>query len=208
MAMSNYKKIAIIAVMVMIIGVMGCGQDVKPTDDIMKQFIKEQVCGNLINNPAISDIKFETFNITNGFFSRMPGGGGESRGYCIEVNYRIIYIETIDNTIINRDAINRLQYSIRGTEDEIKKRKDDIKIWEKEGAYGMTWGPKVRENYIKQDYNIINMENNNIARLKENLEAWQKKPNIIKENKLITGNERFTFKKRGDIWYGYPGWQE
>jgi len=71
--MSNYKKAVLIVVMVLIIGIIGCGQDVKPTDDIMKSIIKEKVCGQLINNPAISDLKFETFNITNGFFSRKPG---------------------------------------------------------------------------------------------------------------------------------------
>lgn len=64
----------------------------KPTEKIMQNIISTIV---LPNTPP-SNITFPKFQITNGYFSKTKGGGGESGIYCIEVNYIMRWTHTYD----------------------------------------------------------------------------------------------------------------
>jgi hypothetical protein len=80
-----------IVIMVMCLCV-GCSSSDKPSEDTMKNIIATIHLKPFLINKQVSELKFESFKITNGFFSKNKGGGGESTPYNIEVNYKYSYM--------------------------------------------------------------------------------------------------------------------
>lgn len=95
--MNNVKKVIMsVCVVMMVVGLcVGCSSSSKPPEEIIKNIIMQYALkdnGLDINDKNITNLKFASFNITNGFVSKTPGGGGESNPYNIDVDYRISYI--------------------------------------------------------------------------------------------------------------------
>jgi hypothetical protein len=107
------KSILFICVIMMVIGFgIGCSSSEKPSEEVIKIVIMEIEFGNVRD-----DIKFDTFKITNGFFSKE--NGSKSDHYNIEVNYKITYIDQelmvkITNKITNaQQDINYLTNELK-----------------------------------------------------------------------------------------------
>jgi hypothetical protein len=61
----------------------------------------------------ISNVKISNFQITNSFYPRTTGDGGEISPYCIEVNYKLTYIKTINFVNGKNKTISGYLNSIR-----------------------------------------------------------------------------------------------
>lgn len=164
----------------------------KPSEKIIKQIIingySRSIDSFTKNNPNIkvSDLKFDSFKITNGFVSKTPGSAGESAPYNIEVNYKISYIES--------------QNLIKWKADQIKKYENNILMAQK--------ALKTHESEVNKPEQLIDYDKKAIIGNKQNIETVKKYPDIKQENKVIVkNNDRMSFIKRGEKWYGYLGWK-
>jgi hypothetical protein len=145
--MVNGKKvtISIIAVMIALNFYVkySYSQD-KPSEEEIKGIIMTIELVNDINNKALSNLLFDTFQITNEFISKEKGGGGESSPYCIEVNYIIKYNITkniVDEKKSQLIILNLYLKGITNTKQEIDsfnkeieetKQRPDIEVTKKE----------------------------------------------------------------------------
>jgi hypothetical protein len=157
-------------VVMMVIGLfIGCSASDKPSEDIMKNIIR-QFIGVDINDK--SELMFDKFTITNGFFSKNKGAGGESTPYNIEVDYIISYIP---------------EYYLRDKKYEIKLLQDII------NNYKEYW-----------DQNRDDVKELIISKTKEIEDLTKQKP---VRQQIVRDNDRFSFSKKGDKWYGKMRWE-
>jgi len=108
----------------------------------------------------------------------------------------------------NKAAINSLQNRIQYSEGSIKSQLDSFKDWERNRQGDAGANNAYYNGLFKFGNDRINSEKQIIAKAKADIEELKKRPDIVKENKVITGNDKLSFKKRGNVWYGYSGWDE
>jgi hypothetical protein len=164
----------------------------KPSNDIMKQIILSGYSRGIDkftkSNPDIkvSNLKYESFKITKGSFSKTPGNAGESTPYNVEVSYKISYIEN--------------QNLVKWKADQIKQYEENIVAAQK--------ALKKHEAEANKPEQLIDYDRKSIAGNKQNIEETKKFPDAKKEKKEITkNNDRMYFVKKGEKWYGYLGWK-
>jgi hypothetical protein len=164
----------------------------KPSPQIIKQNIingySKSVNELIKDNPNIkvSDLKFDSFKITNGFVSKTPGRNGESAPYNIEVDYKISYIES--------------QNLVKWKAEQIKQCEYDIFV-----AQQVLDADKSKGNTPAQ---LIDYNKEKIIGNKENIKIIKKYPDIKQEKKVIVKNkDQMSFIKKGENWHGYLGWK-
>jgi len=170
---------------------VGCSlSQEKPSEEVMKDIIMQFALKNIKSpsmfpntiyvkgdNVEINDFKFDTFQITNGFYSKEQGGGGESTPYNIEVNIKISYDKTTS-------FINGRNSSIQSSTERIN----------------------ILKQRLDRRYHPGDIQE--IKEMEVNIEAANKIPDIVKENKeIIQSNVKSFFVKKGVKWYGWEGWK-
>ena len=102
----NKLLMSIFAIMMAMCFCVGCSSSQeKPSEDVMKnEILKTLPWANR------ADVKYsiDKFKITNGFFSKEKGSGGESTPYCIEVNFKLSMTSNID--VKDEQVINNRKY--------------------------------------------------------------------------------------------------
>jgi hypothetical protein len=164
----------------------------KPSEKTIKQIIIKGYSRSISqlskNTPNIklSDLKYDSFKITKGFFSKKPAKAGESIPYNIEVNYKISYIQSQNLKKWKADQIKQYKNNIRMLQEALKKHESQAN--------------KPKE-MIKYDKDSINGN-------KKNIEEVKKYPDIKREKEeIVKNNERMNFIKKGNKWHGYLGWK-
>ena len=70
---------------------VGCSSfQEKPSEEMMKDLMMSLVLKD--HQKVKYSYKFDTFNITNSFFSKSKGSGGESTPYCIEGQFKLSWV--------------------------------------------------------------------------------------------------------------------
>ena len=164
----------------------------KPSNDTIKQIILSGYSRGIDKfaksnpNVKVSDLKYESFKITKGSFSKTPGSAGESTPYNVEVSYKISYMET--------------QNLVKWKADQKKQYEENIVMAQKALKKHLAEANKPEQ--------LIEYDQKSIIGNKENIEALKKFPDTKKAKKEITKkNDRMYFVKKGDKWYGYLGWK-
>lgn len=164
----------------------------KPSEKIIKQSIIDGYSRSIDkftknnSNLKVSNLKFDSFKITNGFFSKKPKSGGESVPYNIEATYKISYVESQNLTKWKADQIKKYEANILMAQEALKNHESEA---------------NKPEQLIKFDKKMISGN-------KQNIEIIKKYPDIKQEKKVIVkNNDRMYFIKRGEKWYGYLGWK-
>ena len=138
------------------------------------------------NNPnlKVSDLKFDSFKITKGLFSKKPAAKGESVPYNVELNYKISYLESQNLAKWKAEQIRECEYNIFQGQTALEKAKKD------------------------KDAQKIKYNNDKIIVNKQNIKTIKKYPDSKKETKtIVKKKERMAFIKKGGKWYGYLGWK-
>ena len=164
----------------------------KPSNDTIKQIILSGYSRGIDKfaksnpNVKVSDLKYESFKITKGSFSKTPGSAGESTPYNVEVSYKISYMET--------------QNLVKWKADQKKQYEENIVMAQKALKKHLAEANKPEQ--------LIEYDQKSIIGNKENIEALKNFPDTKKAKKEITKkNDRMYFVKKGDKWYGYLGWK-
>lgn len=164
----------------------------KPSQKTIKQVILKGYARGIAKftknkpNIKVSDLKFDSFKITKGFFAKAPLKRGETVPYNIEVNYKISYIQSQNLVKWKTDKIKQYQDNIRSLQAALKKH-------------------EAAANKSKQ---MIEFDKKAIIGNKKNIEDVKKFPDIKKEKQaIIKKNGRMYFVKKGAKWFGYLGWK-
>lgn len=164
----------------------------KPSEEIIKQNIIKGYSRSLDkltkDNPNIkvADLKFDSFKMTNGFVSKTPALNGESAPYNIEVDYKISYIENKNLIKWKAEQIKQCEYNILVAQKALEANKS--------------------KGNLPAD--LVEYNKDAIIGNKKNIETIKKYPDLQKDKKVIVKNqERMSFIKKGESWYGYAGWK-
>ena len=164
----------------------------KPSEEIIKQNILKGYSKSLNeiakDNPDIkvSDLKFDSFKLTNGFVSKTPASNGESAPYNIEVSYKISYVESQNLVTWKAEQIKQCEYNILVSQQVLDAAK----------SKGDTAAQEIEYNKDK-----INGNEQNIKLIKSYPDIKQEKKDIVKNK------DQMSFIKKGENWHGYLGWK-
>jgi len=129
--MNNIRNVIVCMciVMIMMCLCMSCSYSQKiPSEEFIKNIIFTYESKSIDSSPyhynvnitgitdkdvKISNVKISNFQITNSFYPRTTGDGGEISPYCIEVNYKLTYIKTINFVNGKNKTISGYLNSIR-----------------------------------------------------------------------------------------------
>jgi hypothetical protein len=137
-------------------------------------------------NVKVSDLKFESFKLTKGFVSKTPVAKGKSVPYNIQVDYKITYNEIQNLIKWKAEQLKQCKYNIFKAQQALKTEK-----------------AKGNKNAQLIDYNKKAIIGN-----KENIKIINNYPDLKKEKKdIVKNNEKMSFIKKGNKWYGYVGWK-
>ena len=164
----------------------------KPSEEIIKQNIingySKSINELTKDNPNIkvSDLKFDSFKMTNGPVSKTPARNGESAPYNIEVSYKISYIESQNLVNWKAEQIKQCEYNIFEAQ----------QVLDADKSKGNTAAQEIEYNKDK----IIGNQ--------ENIKIIKKYPDINQEKKeIVKDKDQMSFIKKGDNWHGYLGWK-
>jgi hypothetical protein len=193
--MSTGKKvlISLFTILMLIVFCQFSYSQEKPSEAKIKKIILtgySKGINNIIkNNPNIkvSDLKFDSFKITKGFFSKKtPASAEASVPYNIEVSYKISYIESQNLVKWKADRIKRYENNITMLQESLK----------------------AHEAAANKPQQLIEFDKKAINGNKQNIAAVKKFPDIKKEKKVIAkDNGQMNFVKKENKWYGYLGWK-
>lgn len=206
--MVNINKVIIytIIITVLIYLCVGCSLSSKPPEEVIKNVIAQ--FSNLANNKDVSGVKFDTFNITNGFVSKTPGGGGESSPYNIEVDYKVSF--TLNKYVVGQksDKVKSINDEIIKTEIQLNQLLEFGKVLQSQIENpGISTLEVINEN-IQSNSASAEGCRVKILNLKNQIESINQQPDLIVEKKeIVNNNARFWFVKKGDKWYGGEGWR-